>query len=356
MLQFNDNPFCERATKLALAHLDVASDANVSLLRRLAYVTAVASQSVDDDVFVCSMLHPLAEYKATELPVIMTGLGYEAIKVVQALRETSNVSEMYERTKGLDSKYQAIVVARVMYRLLNIELYEYIDAENIIQEARDFTSKVDAPMDIMLQLEVVLNHATRVFNEIFLEDIIEYGDGDVDDDDYAVWNPESTLDTLGTLGTCEGKSVKFTANELTAEEHIMELASHKKLADELGVVDKQEIELEGVGRVTYYDACGFCDTEFNIVRLNVIDESKGPEVGSPNTLGLLSPEYPYEVVLHKLVAKSLGITGDRETTQLGCFGRVTYVEGKGFFDSNSEMVRLHGTVFEHLQYKYGGIE
>lgn len=320
--QFNDNPHCVRAVQMAITHLDREDEVNINILRRLAYVASVSAQSVDDDVFICAMLHPLAEYKHNELPVLMTGLGFEALKVVEALRETRKVSELYHRISTLDAKYKAIVVARVMYRLINIELYEYEAAESIIEEAKEYTSKLDAPLDIMIQLGNLLNHAQRVFNEIFIEEVLEE----------------------------EEEEDEITKEELTDAEYEIEIMGHKRLADEIGVINKQEIYLEGIGKVTYYDGVGFCDDNGEVVTLN--SDSSGDTAGVPKKVSMLEDKFDYEVKLHKKVAESLGVSLDRQVIQLGIFGKVVYSQGIGFFNENAEMIELSGSVFDYIDSKY----
>lgn len=327
--QFNDNQHCVRAVQMAITHLDREDEVNVNLLRRLSYVAAVAAQSVDDDVFICAMLHPLAEYKHTELPVLMTGLGFEALKVVEAIRETQKVSDLYERISGIDAKYKAIVVARVMYRLLNIELYEYAEAESILEEAKEYTVKLDAPMDIMIQLGNMINHAQRIFNELFIEELLEDNLEDSDEDD------------------------DITAGELTDAEYEIELMNHKRLADELGVINKQEIQLDGIGKVTYYDGCGFCDDNGEVVNLNKETAKGGSESKKVN---LLSADFDYEVKLHAKVAQSLGVVMDRQVVTLGKFGKAIYSQGIGFFNDNAEMIVLKGSIFDHIETKYSKTE
>lgn len=329
--QFNDNTHCVRAVQMAISHLDREDEVNVNLLRRLAYVAAVAAQSIDDDVFICSMLHPLAEYKYSELAVLMTGLGFEALKVVEALRETQQVSELYKRIENLDPKYKAIVVARVMYRLLNIELYEYAEAESILEEAKEYTVKLDAPMDIMIQLGNMVNHAQRIFNELFMVELLEDSEDELEDD---------------ILG--------ITTGELTDAEYEIEMLNHKRLADELGVINKQEIDLDGIGRVTYYDGCGFCDDNGEVVNLSkdTKDTKDTKDVKDTNKVNLLSKNFDYEVELHQRVAKNLGVSMDRQVIQLGTFGKAIYSQGLGFFNENAEMIELKGSVFDYIDAKY----
>lgn len=314
--QFNDNLSCVRAVQLAVTHLDTLDENNISLLRRLVYVASVAAQSTDDEVFICSMLHPLGEYKYTDLPVILTGLGYETLKVVQALRETEDVESLYNRVLNLDDKYKAIVMARVMYRLLNIELCNYEDAESIIDEANTYTKKLDVPLEIKVQFEMILQHATRVFTEVYSVEILtdeledELSDSDI---------------------------------------YVLQSVEHKRVADELGISHGESVTLPQYGEITYHNGVGFCDKNGEVIDLS----STAPEdSASSGTVSIHSSDYDYEVKLHLAVAKSLGVVFDKQVTNLGDFGRVTYSQGIGFFNSDAQMVALKGSVFDMIQNKY----
>jgi hypothetical protein len=321
--QFNDNQQCARAIQMAIVHLDIEDDANLRMLRRIAYVTATAAQSVDDEVFICAMLHPLAEYKSSEdLAVLMTGLGYEALKVVQALRETADFTQLYDRVSELDPKYKAIVMARVMYRLLNIEMYEYAAAESIIEEAEKFTIKLDVPFDLMVQFEALLWHAKRVFSEIYAEELLEDSTDELED---------------------------VTDREMTTDDW-EEFIEHKRLAADLDVVNKQVIELPGIGKVTYFEGAGFCTDRGELVTLN--QSVKEDSTITPKKVNLLDSDYDYESMLHLEVAKSLGVIMDNQVTTLGDFGRVIFSEGIGFFNENAEMISLKGSVFEDILLRF----
>lgn len=322
--QFNDNQHCVRAMQMAIANLDIYDDANLKMLRRLAYVTAVSAGSVDDDVFICSMLHPLAEYKNNEeLAVLMTGLGYEALKVVQALKETEDITQLYDRISALDSKYKAIVMARVMYRLLNIELFEYADAESILDEANTYTKKLSVPYDIFVQFECILGHAQRIFNELYATEIISDADEDI-------------IENSDTMTPKDWE----------------EFREHKALAHELGVTNKQVITLPDCGEVTYFEGAGFCDANGELVKLHQETEGKKSNIINTKKINLLTNEFDEEVIIHLSVAKSLGVVMDNQVVQLGDYGRVIFSQGIGFFNENAEMLSLKGSVFDKIQTKY----
>lgn len=333
--QFNDNPNCVRARQMAVTQLDKDDDAGVNLLRRVAYVTATAAQCVDDDVFICAMLHPLAEYRKEDLPVLMTGLGYEALKVVEALRETQDLSAMYLRVSTLESKYKAIVMARVMWRLMHIEIYEYPEAQSILDEAEEYTSKLDVPLDLMVQFNALYEHAVRVLNDIFLEEIL-------DDEE------EEAMILANSLGsTCE------SAEGLSDMEYNQEMVAHKRLADELSVVHNQVVTIPGIGKVTYYNGAGFCDDNGELVLLSkpAPEETTKTKKEAPlgtKKINMMSEEYDYEVLLHTKIAKSLGVVMDNQVLQLGVFGTVVYSQGIGFFNKDAEMIKLAGSVFERI--------
>lgn len=322
--QFNDNQHCVRAVQMALSNLDKDDDANLKMLRRLVYVTSIAAQSTDDDVFVCGMLHPLAEFKNNEdLAVLMTGLGYEALKVVQALKETEDVSQLYDRVSSIDPKYKAIVMARVMYRLLNIQLFDYADAESIIDEANTYTKKLDAPYDIRVQFDIILSSAESIFNELYATEIIE----DTDSDDIV------------------------SGKEMTTDDWI-EFKSHNMLAKELDVTNKQVITLPDFGKVTYYEGIGFCDDNGELIKLNQETPEKKTNIINTKKVNMLKDDFDEECMIHLSVAKSLGVIMDNQVTNLGDFGKVIFSQGIGFFNENAEMISLKGSIFEDIIKKY----
>lgn len=332
--QFNDNVHCTKALQLAITYLDKPDDNKENLLRRLAYVTAVSSQSIEDDVFIAAMLHPLAEYKATDLSVLMTGLGYEALKVVQAIRETQDAVSLYDRISNLDSKYLAIVVARVMYRLIHIDVYDYPDAVSILEEAKTYTVKLDAPLDIMVQLNILISQAQRVFNELYEVQELEEKPKVISDGD--------------------------EEHEASTQNDQKDYISHKRLADELGIAHKEVRTLEGIGKVTYYNCVGFCDANGELVNLskNVQDTSTSSvpadstkSIDTISTVdsveGLSTKEFQKENTLHLTIAKALGAKMDNQVIQLGTFGNVVYREGVGFFKDN-KMVILSNTIYDTI--------
>ena len=308
--QFKDNPKCLRAIQLAMTHLDINDEVNQSLLKRLVYVASVAAQSVDDDVFICSMLHPLAEYKYTELTSILAGFDFETTKVVQALRETHDVAGVYTRCSGLDTKYLAVVMARVMYRLSNIELYEYDEAESIINEATMYTSKIAAPYDIKVHFEVLLKHATSVYKELHDFEYLEDSKEDTEVDAFV--------------------------------EEVNHIA-HKVLADELGVIHKQVIVLPGIGEVTYHNCIGFCDSTGSIVNLeeHAKDTQSTAEVivDEPEDTIDLSKANAMDLSAHHRVANLMKIPHGYCTNIINV-GKVTYDSTKGFLKEDGTTIEL----------------
>jgi hypothetical protein len=303
--QFSDNPLCAQAVKLAITHLDVEDEVNVSMLRRLVYVTSVAAQSTDDDVFVAAMLHPLNEFKPAlaDLSTIMTGLGYEALKVVQVMRETTDYTSLYTRIETLEPKFKAIAVARVMYRLSQIDLYEYQDGLDILDEAENHTANVDAPRDIMVQFNTLLRAAKRVFNEIHMvEELDEDEDG-----------------------------VKMTSKDM--EEYI----EHKKLADELGIINKETRTLPDIGVVTYYDGVGFCDENGELVNLS--KEAESTKLAPIMDVSIVEIDINVEKEKHHRVARLMSIR-DGATVTISGAGKVTYDQNIGFITELGQLADL----------------
>lgn len=319
--QFNDNPKCVRAYQLALQHLNI-EDKVGGVLKRCIYVAAVASQGIDDDVYIAGMLHPLNEYDlGVELSVAMTGLGYEALKTVQVLQDNSiksplkmDIARLYERTSAFVPKYNAVIVARVMYKMLNIDKVAFSEASLIMDEAMHFTKKLEVPFDIKIQFETILDNAKRYYEETY----------------------DTVIPDSGILFT-----VVTPKEEPKTEEHEAEYIAHVELAKKLGIKDKDSVELPGFGKVFYYATSGFCTAHGECIVLNqqveeeptkTTEETDKKDTGNSH---IDAAEY----LRHQEVANRYHV-GHNKVVDLPGIGEVLYLNSLGFVDKSLNRISI----------------
>lgn len=337
--QFNDNPKCVRAYQLALQHLNIDDNLD-GVLKRCIYVAAVASQSIDDDVYIAGMLHPLNEYDlGVELSSAMAGLGYEALKTVQVLNDNHTKSplkmdilRLYERTSNFQPKYNAVIMARVMYKLLNIDRVPFSEACIILDEAIHFTSKLEVPYDIQIQFEPILANAMRYYEETYEAKIPASGIN------FTIVDEKATKD-----------EVKSATNE---EEYI----AHIELAKKLGIKDRDSVELPGFGKVFYYATSGFCTAHGECIVLNQqIDDTPKVETptdteGIPEDSHLVAAEY----LRHKDVAERFGI-GHNKIADLPGIGQALYLNTLGFVDSSLNTISIDSHYQSYIDGDYDAV-
>ena len=345
--QFNDNPKCVRAYQLALQHLNI-EDKLDGVLKRCIYVAAIASQGIDDDVYIAGMLHPLNEYDlGVELSSAMAGLGYEALKIVQVLPDNYtksplkvDIMKLYDKTSNFEPKYNAVIMARVMYKLLNIDRVEFNEASLIMDEAIHFTSKLKVAYDIKIQFDVILANAKRYYEETYETKI-----------------PASGI--LFTIGEAIGGSDKEVPKceptvGIKKDRFEEEYIAHVELAKKLGIKDRDSIELPGFGKVFYYATSGFCTAHGECITLNQqIEDTNGTakdDAGDTKDSHLEAAAY----LRHKEVAERFGI-GHNKIADLPGIGQVLYLNTLGFVDSSLNMISIDSHYESYIDGTYDAI-
>lgn len=335
--QFNDNPKCVRAYQLALQHLNI-DDSLDGVLKRCIYVAAVASQGIDDDVYIAGMLHPLNEYDlGVELSSAMAGLGYEALKTVRVLQDNSiksplkmDIQRLYERTSNFQPKYNAVIMARVMYKLINIDRTPFNEASLIMDEAIHFTSKLEVPYDIRIQFDTILANAKRYYEETYETKIPASGIL------FTIIEPkEEEVSKVEDKAPVEGTPSPKVSVNMTKDTYEEEYISHVELAKKLGIKDKDSVELPGFGKVFYYATSGFCTAHGECIILNQqIDDT--PTKDSPKDDAHLEAA---EYMRHVEVANRFKV-GHNKVIDLPGIGEVLFLNKLGFVDKSLNKISI----------------
>lgn len=223
---YSSNANCNRASSLARLYCNIPDDNELPLLDRLYFTAALASDG-DDEVYMASLLHELPSCTSQNKYSHLMGFTKGMIDAIIKLEELINIHASYANYKQLEEKYQAIVVARNIYRLNNILTYSVDEQELILAEVKKFTFDLCMTPSLYAQLEAAYGLALMV-----------------------------------TSDDCD-----------TEDEYLEELIlEHHNIAKQFNIAHKQIIELPGIGAVTYDKELGFTDSNGVLVQTSKIIE------------------------------------------------------------------------------------
>ena len=260
---FFDNPLCEKAFNIALQY----SLTDESLIDEAMYIAAMTAGNDDDELFIVAMLHDIASYHNKELFKILEGFPYKLTKNIQSLRIEGTEEDMQERIlKYVDEEFQCIEVARKMYALSFIPEDEIDSAKDLLDTILEYTQKLSMNMALKIQLNTLYVSGMYMYDTLIEAEALINGyiEDEEEDEDYEIGTNKIPKELqVKAKAYIDDEALSEIPNESDQEEYL----EHKRLADELGFINKEVKLIESVGIVTYYEGVGFCDAFGELVNL-----------------------------------------------------------------------------------------